>query len=194
MLKAFREYFDNYSSLNDEEWQAIRNEISIIKLKKGDHFISSGEISHKIGLIVKGCMRYYYIKNGDEITGEFWREREVVGSYESMFLEQPSTQNIEAIEPVTLLVLDYMHLRKLFARHHKIESICRRILEELLAESQARIASYIMDSPEERYLKLNDQMPGILNRVPQKYIASFIGVTPVSLSRIRKRIAEKKLG
>jgi len=115
----------------------------------------------------------------------------LIGSFESNILKQPCTQTIQAIEDSELFIIDYRDLETLYDKSPKFERVGRLILEYYLAFLQQRITSYLLDTPEERYMRLINETPDILNRVPLQYIASYIGVTPVSLSRIRKRILKK---
>ena len=192
LIENIKTVFDQYGKLNSEEWQILFSISKIKSLKKGDYFIKANEIKDELGFITKGCMRYFYIKEGEEITGEFWQENEISASYEGCILNQPSTLYIEALEDTTLITISYNRLKELRTEIKDLDKIIIALLERFIVESQLRIAAYITETPEERYLRLREEMPGIEERVHQKYIASFVGVTPVTLSRIRARLAKKK--
>ncbi len=191
LLIDIKDFFNQYGKLTNEEWNKVISIVRHVSLNKGDFFIKANEVKDQLGFIVKGCMRYYYIKDGEEITGEFWQENELVASYEGCILNKPSTLYIEAIEDTSLVILSYNQLKKLSAEILELDKIIITLLEKFIVESQLRIASYITEKAEERYLRLREEMPGIEDRVHQKYIASFVGVTPVTLSRIRARLAKK---
>lgn len=185
-------YFQNFGTLSENDRKEIQALERIVNIEKGDFFIKAGQIKDEIGFVTKGCMRYFYLKEGEEITGEFWQENEILAAYECCILEQPSTLYIDAIEPTSLIVLPYKKLKQLSEKIDGLDRIVIQLLEKFIVESQQRIASYIIETPEERYLRLRQEMPGIEERVHQKYIASFVGVTPVTLSRIRARLARRK--
>lgn len=177
--------------LTPKEWLTLLQYGSIKSFKKGENFITANQINTKIAFILKGGFRFYYEKNDSEITCLLAFENNLIGSFESNILKQPCTQTIQAIEDAQLFIIDYKDLEKLYNISPKFERVGRLILEFYIAYLQQRITSYLLDTPEERYRRLVLETPDLLNRVPLQYIASYIGVTPVSLSRIRKRILKK---
>ena len=184
-------FFELDGKLPAKTVKAIMGIVSEGHLKKGEYFIKAGAVKDKLALVTKGCLRYYYLKDGEEITGEFWQEGEMAGSFDSSILQQPSRLFIEAIEDTSFLKLSYSDIKGLTEKFPILNQVIIRLLEKFIVESQLRIASYIMETPEERYLRLREEMPRIEDRVHQKYIASFVGVTPVTLSRIRARLANR---
>ncbi len=177
--------------LSPTEWMTLVQYGSIKSLKKGENFITANQVNTKIAFILKGAFRFFYEKNDSEITCLLGFENNLIGSFESNILKQPCTQTIQAIEDSELFIIDYKDLEKLYDKSPKFERVGRIILEYYLAYLQQRVTSYLLDTPEQRYVRLINETPDILNRVPLQYIASYIGVTPVSLSRIRKRILKK---
>ncbi|HOU46414.1 MAG TPA: Crp/Fnr family transcriptional regulator [Chitinophagales bacterium] len=177
--------------LTPNEWMTLIQYGSIKSLKKGENFITANQVNTKIAFILKGGFRFFYEKNDNEITCLLGFENNLIGSFESNILKQPCTQTIQAIEESELFVIDYKDLEKLYDKSPKFERVGRIILEYYLAYLQQRVTSYLLDTPEQRYVRLINETPNLLNRVPLQYIASYIGVTPVSLSRIRKRILKK---
>lgn len=177
--------------LSPTEWMTLVQYGSIRSLKKGENFITANQVNTKIAFILKGAFRFFYEKNDNEITCLLGFENNLIGSFESNILKQPCTQTIQAIEDSELFIIDYKDLEKLYDKSPKFERVGRIILEYYLAYLQQRVTSYLLDTPEQRYVRLINETPDILNRVPLQYIASYIGVTPVSLSRIRKRILKK---
>jgi CRP-like cAMP-binding protein len=182
--------FAKYGRLSPADWELISPLVGFQTISKGEFFIRPGAYNDHLGIVLKGCLRYFYLKDGEEITGEFWQEGEIIGSFESCILRQPSTLYIEAIEPCEIITLSYPKLKELTVSINQLDKIIIALLEKFIVESQLRIASYITETPEQRYLRLRDEMPNIEERVHQKYIASFVGVTPVTLSRIRGRLAK----
>ncbi len=177
--------------LSPKEWATLIQYGKIKSFKKGENFIAANHLNTKIAFILKGGFRFFYTKNDNEITCLLAFENGLIGSFESNILKQPCTQTIQAIEDSELFIIDYKDLEQLYDKSPKFERVGRLILEYYLAFLQQRITSYLLDTPEERYMRLIRETPDLLNRVPLQYIASYIGVTPVSLSRIRKRILKK---
>jgi CRP-like cAMP-binding protein len=116
----------------------------------------------------------------------------VFASYEIVFFNQPSRFTFQALEPTELFVIDFNNLREIVDCNSKFESGRRFFVQTILAESLNAIDDFILLNHEKRYLKFVKEHPELLNRVPIKYIANVLGITPVSLSRIRKRITTKK--
>jgi CRP-like cAMP-binding protein len=160
------------------------------KLSIGEVYIKEGATYNKLAYIKKGLIRAYCIKkNGDEITVLLRWEDQFMASHDNVILHQPSRFIYQALEDTELLEVDYDLAQDVFDKNQQFAKARNFFLLNMLAESMARVETFIMLNPEERYLKLMKDKPDIINRVPNKYIASLLGITPVSLSRIRKRIA-----
>lgn len=145
------------------------------------------EISKKAYLIEKGCIRSWFNNNGKDITFQFFFESEAVSSIESFRTSQPSLFNLESIEPCIIQTISKKDFEFILNNSQIIkEEIEEHILQRLLFY-QKLFLSHIKDNPQKRYEELVKQRPEILQRVPQHYIASYLGITAVSLSRIRNR-------
>ncbi len=153
--------------------------------------MGEGQVCHDIFFMAKGCARLYYLKDGVEITGFFFTEGMFLNAFQSFLTRSPSRQIIETLEPCELLCLSYERLEELYRELPVTHVLMRKMLEERFISAQSLVSSFIMDSPEERYLKMLHAHPEILRRIPQHMLATFLGITPVSLSRIRKRILKK---
>ncbi|WP_345952781.1 Crp/Fnr family transcriptional regulator [Mucilaginibacter sp. PAMB04168] len=160
-------------------------------LKAGNVYIEQGAASKKLGLIRSGLIRAYCIKeNGDDITLMLRWENQFVASHDNIILNQPSRFIYEALEDTSLLEFDYERIQAILDNNPKLSSHRNLFLLRMLAEALERMESFVLYTPEERYLQLMKEKPNIFNRVHNKYLATLLGVTPVSLSRIRKRIAQ----
>lgn len=160
------------------------------KLKAGDIYIDEGTFSTKMGHLKKGLMRAYQLKpNGDEITMLLRWESQFVGSYDTIMWKKPSRFIFQAMEDTTLTEIDYNLVYEMADRNSSIGAYRSTFQVDMLKEATERIESFVLMSPQERYLKLIQEKPDIVNRVPDKYLSTYLGITPVSLSRIRKRIA-----
>lgn len=163
------------------------------KLHKEDYFLREGEVCRYLAFVEQGLLRYYMNQDGEEITYNFGREKDFVCNYVSFFQKSPSTKNIQATEPATLLVVSYEDLQVLYKKLREGEKFGRLLIEKNYVEAILQLSSQYTDSPEKRYLKFLESFPDLQQRLPQYYIASFVGVKPPSLSRIRKRLSVKSL-
>jgi CRP-like cAMP-binding protein len=160
------------------------------RLKAGDVYIAEGSTASRLGFIRKGLIRAYTIKsNGDDVTLMLRWENQFVASHDVIILNQPSRFIYQALEDTVLMELDYHRIEKLLDNNPKLSSHRNIFLLRMLAEALERMESFVLLTPEERYLQLMKDKPDIFNRVHNKYLATLLGITPVSLSRIRKRIA-----
>ncbi|MBW3545027.1 MAG: Crp/Fnr family transcriptional regulator [Bacteroidetes bacterium] len=154
--------------------------------------VRSGQIASQIYFVNHGCLRFYYpLPDGQEVTGFIFVENHFAGVLESFFSQTPSKQVLESLEPCQLLAISFQDLHELYELVPTMHVLVRKVLEQRMIYAQQVVASLIMQSPEERYQQLLQNRPELLNRVPQKILATYLGITPVSLSRIRKRISGK---
>ena len=146
-----------------------------------------GEISNCIFLIKKGCLREWFNKNGKDITFQFFFEGQPVASIDSFMNQKPSLFTIESIEPTTILTIGKADFEKLLITYPEFKNGFQDFIFQRFINYGQLFLSRIKDTPQERYIDLIKKHPEILKRVPQHYIASFLGITPISLSRIRNR-------
>lgn len=190
-LNKFRAYFERYVPLTDEEWRALSQYLTVDALKKKRFYVEAGKVCDHIGLVVKGSVRYYHVKDGEEITGYFSFEDEMLSSYKSFLTRTPAANYIQALEDSVIVNLSHKNLQQACMNGllgFKMERFGRLIAEHYLICYEERVTSFITQSPEERYSQLLETGGEVLYRIPQHYIANFLGITPVSLSRIRRRI------
>lgn len=181
-----------FVKLTDEDWELLVPHIEERHLKKGELFATEGKKAHEIGLLLQGNMRHYYTRDGEEKTTYFYFEGHFVSSYISCLTGQPSELTVEALTGCSILVFKYTALRQLFDQSHTWERFGRLIAEYIAIGLEQRMVGLLMLSPEERYIQLlESNKHKILERIPQHYISNYLGITPVSMSRIRSRIAKK---
>lgn len=179
------------TSFPNSEIEFILNKFETKIIKRKTNLLAAGEIAKEIYFVVKGCLRLYYEKDGDDISGFFFTEEMFAGAYDSFISRQPSRHYIETLENSELLVISYTNYIKLFDEFPRMNEFVRKILEDRFISLHKLFTSQILDSPQERYLNLLKNNPELINRIPQRHIATFLGITPVSLSRIRNRIVKK---
>lgn len=159
--------------------------------RKKTKLLDLGQVSNEVYYLVKGCIRLYCQKDGEELSTYFFIENMFAGSYDSFLSRKPSKVAIETLEECEVLVLTHKSLEKLYDIFPKMNEFIRKAIEQRFVLLHDLFISYLLNSPEERYLTLLNDNPELLQRIPQHQIASFLGVTPVSLSRIRNRITKK---
>lgn len=179
----------NMVSLTDKEQEAFADILIYRSVPKRFMLVNVGDISREAYFINSGCVRLFYRKDGEEVNANFVFENSFIASLESFLLQVPSRQAVETLEDCELVVLQKERLTELINKYPRIERFSKAIAERAFIILQRRASSFILDSPEERYMKMLNEHPQISSRIPQHMIASYLGVTPVSLSRIRKRIS-----
>lgn len=187
----FQKVKQKYDFLKTEDLIELMNIGKLQFVPKNEHFIQAGDTAKKVGFIISGLVRFYHLKDGEEYNVVFKKEFETASSFETIILNQPSSYSFEALEDVQLIVYDYDEMEELFAKNHQLERFGRYFIQQELAQAIKIYEGHLFFSPEERYLKFIEEYPDLMNRVPLKHLSSFLGITPVSLSRIRKRITIK---
>ena len=193
MFEQFWNAVGQFVSFSPREKSIIQNHLVIRDIPKHHVLIELGQVSREAYFVNKGCLRFYYLtEEGKEITGFIFLENMFGGSLESFFSQIPSIQIVESLEASELVVLSYESLHQLFEQIPNMNVLMRKILTQRMAYAQKVVASLIMHKPEERYTTMLELRPDLVNRIPQQVLATYLGITPVSLSRIRKRIMEEK--
>jgi len=191
-INLFRKNIQRFVSFNDEEWDLVVPYLAEKRLKKNQLFAEEGKKAREIAFILEGNLRQFYVKDGEEKTTYFYFENHLMSSYISCITGQPSALSIEALTPSRLLVFTYPILQSLYAQSKQWEKFGRLVAEYLAIGLEERMVGLLLLSPEERYHQLiQSNKQKILERIPQHYIASYLGITPVSLSRIRNRLIKK---
>ncbi len=180
-------YISRYTTLTEEETKAVIEEIPIRTFKKGTILLKEGEIAAECYFNIKGLVRQYYIVDGEEKTTFFYTEEYAI----SGIPEKPSKYYLVCDEDCTLTIGKFDAEEDFFKRFPKFESLCRVLSSEYFETYEDLLATYILKSPEDRYLSLLKERPDLKERVPQYQLANYLGITPESLSRIRKRILFK---
>lgn len=183
-------YLSVFKGLDLKDIYDIVNMAHIKKLAAGDIYIQQGATHQKLGYIRKGLIRAFCLKeNGDDFTLLLQWEGKFIASHDTIIHQRPSRFIYQALEDTVLMEMDYGKAQSILNNNPRLSSTQATFLRSMLAETMDRVESFILLSPEERYQQLVREKADIVNRVPDKYLATLLGITPVSLSRIRKRIA-----
>lgn len=184
-LTDFFNLLDPKNQLDTVQRQAIASTARDVKMAKNQFLQHIGQTCRTIYYIKKGCTRVFYIHQEMEISECFSFEGELAVRFESLLTKQPSRRAIQVLEDAEFIAFDMNKLDKVFTDDPRIEVLFRRMFHAYHIQSLQRFENLQFHSAEERYQSLLEEQPHVIQRVPLKYIASFLGITPVSLSRIR---------
>ena len=191
MKNILFDFISKYISLTEYEKNALLSLDLFRSVKKGTTLLKEGQKSKESYFVLKGCIRTYYIIDGDEKTTAFYTEMEAL-TPPCVISKTPSEYYISCIEDSILLISNSDMEVEINNKFPKFDIMCRVFSEELLAKERIDFDEFKTSSPEQRYLNLIQKRPDLIQRVPQHQLASYLGIKPQSLSRLRARILEKK--
>lgn len=180
-----RELARRYSTMSHEELDVLESILVPMKFQKGEKILNEGEICTHIYWIVKGLVRQYYYKNGKELTEYMAVENHIIMCIDSLFKEEPTRLQIHALEPTLIYAMPKTLLEQVAMRSVNIQILYRKILEESLILSQIHADMMRFETAQDRYSKLVKLNPQLVLRAPLVYIASYLQMTPETLSRVR---------
>ena len=183
-----RELARKYSTMTHEELDVLESLLVPIKYGKGEQILQEGEICRNISYIERGLIRQFYFKNGKEVTEHLGVDHSIFMCIESLFKEEPTRLQVEALEPTLVYALPKARLEAAAMRNVNIQMLYRKILEESLIQSQIHADLVRFESAPNRYKRLCDLNPQVVLRAPLTYIANYLQMTPETLSRIRSGV------
>jgi len=193
MQEILFNFISKYVSLTEDEKNAILSLDLFHSVKKGTILLKEGQQSKESYFVLKGCIRKYYIIDGEEKTTAFYAEMEAYTPH-CVINKAPSEYFISCIEDGILLVSNADTEAEINRKFPKFEIMCGILSQELLAKQQIDFDEFKNSAPEQRYMNLLQKRPDLIQRVPQHQLASYLGIKPQSLSRLRARILEKNKG
>lgn len=192
MYDKLKTYCKNTVPLTDEELKLIDTYFEVKDLKKKDFLLQDGKVCNFVVFIANGTIRHFHIKDGVEKTCDISFENSWATDFQSFTHDTSCIMNLQAMEDTTVFVIRKENLYKLYTECPKYETFGRLMAEQVALRATEIAMSLSSDKPEERFQNLIKKQPELFQRVPQKYIANFLGISPESLSRIRSRIIVKK--
>lgn len=183
-----RELARKYSTMTRDELDVLEDLLVPVKYGKGERILSEGEVCTGISYIEKGLVRQYYIKNGKEVTEHLGVDHSIFMCIESLFKEEPSHLQVEALEPTLVYILPKAKLEAAAMRNVNIQMLYRKILEESLIQSQVHADLMRFETAPNKYKRLCEMNPQVVLRAPLTYIANYLQMTPETLSRIRSNV------
>lgn len=191
MLEKLKNYCQTIITLTNEELELLDKYFEVKKIKKKEYLLESGNICNFLGFIAQGTIRHFHIKNGVEKTCDISIENFWVTDFQSFTHDTSCIMNLQAMEDTLVFIIKKENLHKLYLECSKYETFGRLMTEQVALRATEIAMSFSSEKPEERFHNLIKKQPDLFQRVPQKYIANFLGVSPESLSRIRSRVLKK---
>ena len=192
-IKVLIDYLLAYGQFNEQQIELISKYAHFKQLKKEAYFSEAGDIAKRVAFVLDGIFRVcYYLNNGDEVTRYFVEENNFVVDINSYINEVPSTEYIQAITPVEIIIFRKEDLVDLSNTIVGWDQVMSKITNKALLEKVHRISPMMAEDAKTRYVQFHDRFPNLVNRIPLNYLASYIGITKHSLSRIRKELSEKR--
>lgn len=184
-------FISKYVTLTEEEKSALLSLNLFHSVKKGTILLKEGQMTKDNFFVLKGCIRVYYVMDGNEKTTAFYTELEGLTPH-CVFTKKPSEYFIRSVEDSILLISNEEMSKEINRKFPKFDTMCKMLSEELLAKKQIDFDEFRTSTPEKRYLNLMEKRPDLIQRVPQHQLASYLGIKPQSLSRLKARLLEKK--
>ncbi|MBU8895295.1 Crp/Fnr family transcriptional regulator [Corallococcus sp. M34] len=176
----------------DEEWHFARTLFRPRRLDRGEYLTRAGDVAMEFGWVLRGLIRKYYLdRNDSEVVRGFASEGQLAGAYASLLSRAPSILNVQALEKTALLVMSHSDITQLYGRHACWQELGRKVAESLLLEREEREYQLLRLNATDRYLAFRRDQGELVGRVPQHQIAAYLGITPVSLSRIIGRLKRR---
>lgn len=194
MKKILLNYMSDFTLLSEDEQKAISESLRIDEYKKGKCLLRQGELSTiKCYFVLMGCVRQFFIdESGNEVTLNFFTEEQAIPIINEQNQNDLSKYSLVCVEDCILVVGDDDSEKTMFNKYPQLETMIRKMMEINLGEIQEQFGEFINFSPEERYESILRKRPQLVDRIPQHQLASYLGITPESLSRIKKRIKKNK--
>jgi CRP-like cAMP-binding protein len=187
MNSDFKTYLNHYAKFSNKDFDEIMSVVKVKKAKKGLHILQSGKICDEFIFILSGCTRVYFITDNKEITVWIGFSNDIGSDIQSFISSKPANFSIEAIQDIEYISISKASFDKLVAEMPAWETFTRKLWGEIIVNVIDRLTAFQFQSAEQRYSDLIKTNPDYLQLIPQKYLASFLGVTVTSLSRIRKK-------
>lgn len=187
-MDQLKRFLDGISPMNDDDWRFFKSKLKEVRFEKNSVILQVGKVENYVSFIAKGVIRFYIPGEESDLTFGFLFENEFVTGYDSLLSGLPSEYQIETLTETLLWRISKKDLDEVYKKTVNGNIIGRKMAESMFLIKSKREISLLNQTAEERYLSLFRDRPNLLQQIPLKYIASYIGVTPQALSRIRKRI------
>ncbi len=188
-MQKLRDKINSYHNISDEDSDFLLSFYKKKEIPKGEYLFKAGQYVNQWFYIEKGCVCYYMLKDGKQKVIEFFMDDEFVTDLYSFAREKPTVSYLVAMEDTTICSVDRESVQKIFDHSHDLERFGRLSMQDTVLKTFSRVSHLNTMTNEKRYLRLLNKRPALFQKVPQYLIASYLGVTPVGLSKIRKRLS-----
>lgn len=188
VYQKFKDYISTFIQLTEEEWADMAQYYRVKKLAKNDFLIKEGQICRAMNFLNKGTCRTFNLKNGKEITTNFFFDGSFITDYSSLITQKPTTEYIQALEECEFIYLSYQKMQEFYQKYASMQLFGRLIAEKVFLNLYQRQQDFLLLNPKERYLALMERRPKVVLNLPQIYVASYLGITPEYLSRLRREL------
>jgi CRP-like cAMP-binding protein len=188
-MEEIRQYFERTAKLSDADWNSFSSRLVKQEFPKKAMVLKAGKTENYLSFIEKGITRLCIPKDEDDLTFGFAFAGSFVSAYDSFLTQTASIYNIETLAETILWRMSYKDLQVIYKKTEIGNTIGRHASEQLFLEKTKREISLLNETAKQRYLNLLTEQPGLFQQIPLKYLASYIGITPQALSRIRRRIS-----
>lgn len=192
MVAILQKYIDQFIDLPAEELEALINSIEVRSVDKKVRLTDVNETEKYLYFVIKGLARKFFVKGKEEIITQIAKEGELISSSVSYFSGNPSGYVVETIEPTTFYSLHHDKAEQLYGRYPKLERLSRLIITELFLQKEIWELERIRYSTKDRFLRFMNENPELFQRVPQKYLASYLNIKPETFSRLKHLLRAKK--
>ena len=190
MVEELYNYLNAISPIKSGTWEEVRKLFSEKSLPKGEYFITEGETARQIGFLTSGIIRAFYRhSDGMEYNKHFFIPNSIIGGYSSLITSTPTQINQQALADCTMLVANYAQIVKLYDLFPDFERVGRRLAELYFVDKEQREINIVLLDADKRYMIFRQEYPQLEQLIPQYHIASYLGITPTQLSRIRKKFS-----
>ena len=184
-----RKYIHQFTALSEPDWASLSSLFSVERYPRKSVLVEEGKTADRLFFLYNGYVRFSISReNGTEVTTDFFFAPGFITSFTSFVEQVPSRINILAMGDIETLTLSHSSLERLYSGSPEINYLGRKLTEKVFIETEKHLISLLSDSPAQRYLRLMNEQPGYIHHIPLRILASYLGITPESLSRIRKRI------
>lgn len=191
--EKLKRYYFSFVKPSEEVWAEMEQHFTIKKVAKNDFLVKEGQVCREMNFLNSGTCRTFNLKDGKEYTTNFFFEGGMVTDYSSFIRQTPSSEYIQAVETCEVVCFSYDSMQQFYKMHAVMQQFGRLIAEKVFLNLYQRQQDLLLLSPKERYLQLLKRRPKVVLNLPQVHIASYLGITPEYLSRLRRELKNKQV-
>lgn len=188
--QQLKDYFFSFVPVSAEEWADLSSCFKVKTMAKNEYLSREGQICNQMYFLNSGMCRSFNLKDGKEVTTNFFFHGSLVNDYSSFIQQQPSTEYFQLLEKAELIYFSYSDMQRMYDKYFNLQKFGRLITEKIFLNFYQRQQDFLLRTPKERYLNLIKRRPKVILNLPQIHVASYLGITPEYLSRLRRELRE----